>query len=154
MLFLLFQIGDDRYALEARQAVEVLPFLSLKKIPHSPRGITGIFNYRGQPVPAVDLSDLTFGRPSSGKLSTRIILVEYVDNSGQPRLLGLVAEHATGMMRREEHDFVDAGVRSQNAPYLGPVLMDEKGAIQLLRAQHLLEENMRNLIFASEPRQQ
>lgn len=169
MLFLLFQIGNDRYALEARQALEVLPLLSLKKIPQSPRGVAGIFNYRGRPVPAIDLSDLTFGRPARERLSTRIILIQHTDSSGQPRLLGLIAEHATEMMRREQREFVDLpcgigggelaaglggvipqgeGVRSGTAPYLGPVLMDEKGVIQLLHAQHLLAENELGLLLA------
>lgn len=151
MLFLLFQIGDDRYALEARQAVEVLPFLSLKTIPQSPRGVAGIFNYRGRPVPAVDLSAMTFGRPSRERLSTRIIVIRYSDNSGQSRLLGLIAEQATGMLRRDEREFVDPGVHSRTAPYLGPVIMDDKGVIQLLRAQHLLTENVRELLFAQQP---
>jgi chemotaxis-related protein WspB len=150
MLFLLFQIGNDRYALEARQAVEVLPLVSLKKIPQSPRGVAGIFNYRGRPVPAIDLSDLTFGSPARERLSTRIILIQHTDASGQPHLLGLIAEHATEMMRREQREFVDAGVRSGTAPYLGPVLMDEKGVIQLLHAQHLLAEKVRDLLLAPE----
>jgi chemotaxis-related protein WspB len=153
MLFLLFQIGNDRYALEARQAVEVLPFVALKKIPQAPRGVAGIFNYRGRPVPALDLTELTFGRPSRQRLSTRIILVQYEhsDRPGKPRLLGLIAEQATSMMRREERDFVDPGVRSNAAPYLGPVIMDDKGVIQLLRAQHLLAESVRDLLFSGEP---
>jgi chemotaxis-related protein WspB len=149
MLFLLFQIGDDRYALEARQAVEVLPFLALKKIPQAPRGVAGIFNYRGRPIPAIDLSELTSGQSSRERLSTRIILVEYADSTGHTHLLGLIAEHATNMMRREERDFVNPGVSSRTAPYLGPVLMDENGVIQLLRAQHLLTENLRDLLFSS-----
>jgi chemotaxis-related protein WspB len=150
MLFLLFQIGNDRYALEARQAIEVLPFLSLKKIPQSPAGVAGIFNYRGQPVPAVDLSELTLGRPSHERLSTRIILVQYSDSLGRQRLLGLIAEQATGMMRREEREFVESGVRPLGARYLGPVLMDNNGVIQLLQAQHLLGENIQQLLFAEE----
>lgn len=151
MLYLLFQIGGDRYALEARQAVEVLPYLTLKTIPQSPRGVAGIFNYRGRPVPAVDLSELTLGRPSRERLSTRIIVIQYLDRSRQPHLLGLIAEQATGMIRREEREFVDAGVRTRSAPYLGPVLMDDKGVIQLLCVQHLLADSVRELLFAGEP---
>jgi len=147
MLFLLFQIGNDRYALEARHAVEVIPLLALKKIPHAPRGVVGIFNYRGQPVPAVDLCELTFGRTARERLSTRIIVINYTDPAGNSRRLGLIAEHATEMMRRHENDFVDSGVKVGAAPYLGPIIMDDKGVIQLLRAQHLLSENVRDLLF-------
>ena len=150
MLYLLFQIGGDRYAIEARQSVEVLPYLALKTIPQSPRGVAGIFNYRGRPFPAVDLSELTLGQPARERLSTRIIVIQYADVTGQTHLLGLIAEQATGMMHREEREFVDARVRSRTAPYLGPVIMDDKGVIQLLRAQHLLAENVRELLFAEE----
>lgn len=151
MLYLLFQIGNDRYALEAGRAVEVIPFLALKQIPQAPRGVAGIFNYHGQPVPALDLCALTSGRPAREQLSTRIILVKYSDPTDRPGssgLLGLVAEHATEMMRRDERDFMDAGVKVGAAPYLGPVIMDDQGVIQLLHAQHLLAEGVRELLLA------
>ena len=150
MLFLLFQIGNDRYALEAKHAIEVIPLLALKKIPHAPRGVAGIINYRGQPVPALDLSELTFGRPALERLSTRIIIVHYADAAGRDQHLGLIAEHATEMMRRSEHDFVASGLNVEAAPYLGPIVMDDKGVIQLLRAQYLLNDKVRELLFASE----
>jgi chemotaxis-related protein WspB len=137
MLFLLFQIGPDRYALEASRAVEVVPLLALKKIPQAPRGVAGLFNYRGQPVPAIDLCELTLGRPARERLSTRIIIVLQPDAAGQPRPLGLIAEHATEMMRRDERDLVDAGVKPGGAPYLGPVVMDDQGIIQLLHPDRL-----------------
>ena len=152
MLFLLFQIGPDRYALEARHAVEVIPFLALKKIPRAPRGMAGIFNYRGRPVPAVDLCALTFGRPARELLSTRIIVINFTSPAGLPQWLGLIAEHATGMMRREARDFVNAGVKVGDAPYLGPVVLDEKGVIQLLHAEHLLTETMHELLYSELPR--
>src|SRR5688572_13503466 len=75
MLYVLFQLGNDRYALEAQRIVEVVPLLALKKIPLAPTGLAGIFNYRGQPVPALDLCELTFGRPVQERLSTRIIII-------------------------------------------------------------------------------
>lgn len=148
MLYLLFQIGNDRYALEARQTVEVIPLVELKRIPQPPRGMAGILNYRGTPIPALDLCELTFGRPAPERLSTRIIVINYSDATGRSRHLGLVAEHATEMMRCEERDFVDSGVNAGDAPYLGPVLMDEKGIIQLLHASRLagLAENVRELL--------
>lgn len=151
MLCLLFQIGKDRYALEAKYAVEVLPYLALRQIPRAPRGVAGIFNYRGRPVPAVDLSELTLGQPARERLSTRIILVNYPDAQGRFQLLGLIAEHATEMLRRDERDFVDSGVHSNAAPYLGPVVMDDKGVIQLLRVQHLLGGNLRELLHLQVP---
>ena len=146
MLFLLFQLGDDRYALDASRVVEVLPLLNLKKIPQAPRGVAGIFIYHGKPVPAVDLSELTLGRPAGEKLSTRIILMNYSSDDGKNHLLGLIAEHATEMIRRNQNDFTDAGVKLRAAPYLGPVLADEKGVVQLIHEQKLLSGNIREFV--------
>src|SRR5712691_98717 len=111
MLFLLFQLGNDRYALEASRVVEVVPLLALKVFPQAPKGVAGIFNYRGQPVPAVDLCALTLGEPAKERLSTRIIIVKLPDGARPGRLVGLIAEHATEMLRKEPTDFVESGVQ-------------------------------------------
>ncbi len=148
MLFVLFQLGKDRYALEASRVVEVVPLLALKELPQAPNGVAGIFNYRGRPVPAVDLCALTLGQPARERFSTRIIIVNCPDSSGTNHLLGLIAEHATEMLRREASDFVNSGVKIGQAPYLGPILMDEQSPVQWIYEQRLLSEPVRNALFS------
>src|SRR5438552_2197518 len=104
MLFLLFQLGKDRYALDIRQVAEVLPLVEVKQIPHTLPAVVGAFNYRGTSIPLIDLNELALGRPALKRLSTRIILVHYPDPKGTSHLLGLIAEKATGTMRREPAD--------------------------------------------------
>jgi chemotaxis-related protein WspB len=151
MLYVLFQIGNDRYALEASRVVEVVPFLTLKRLPQAPQGVAGMFVYRGQPVPAVDLCALMFGRAAPERLSTRIIVINYGEAGGAGQLLGLIAERATETMRRDAREFKDVGVSLPATPYLGPVLMDEKGVIQLVHTESLLTGNIRELLFAAIP---
>lgn len=137
MLLLTFRIGNDLFALEARRAVEVLPLVALKRVPEAPRGVAGIFNYRGEPVLAVDLCELMLGRPARHSLSTRIIVVNLgATDSGPRRLLGLVAERATEILRFEARESAPPAP-AEGAPYLGPILMDARGMIQLLRPEHL-----------------
>jgi len=152
MLFLLFQLGNDRYALDANRIVEVVPLLALKRLPQAPKGVAGIFNYRGRSVPAVDLSELTLGTPAAERLSTRIVIVRYPDVSGQERLVGLIAERATETLRTDARNFVDPGVKIGAAPYLGPVLMDANGPIQWLYENRLLSEPVRDLLFTEHAR--
>jgi chemotaxis-related protein WspB len=147
MLFLIFQLGQDRYALEAGHVVEVLPLVEMKRIPGAPRGVAGIFNYRGRPVPAVDLTELTLGQPAGERLSTRIIIINYPDDTGKFQPLGLIAEHATEIIRRDKKDFVDTGLNLGTPAYLGPVLMDGRGAIHWVREQRLLPQNVRDILF-------
>ncbi len=148
MLFLLFQLGKDRYALEASRVVEVVPLLNLKQLPQAPQGVAGLFNYRGRPVPAVDLSALTLGQPAAERLSTRIIIVNYPDTRGSNHLLGLIAEHATEMLRKDPQDFADPGVKLGHAPYLGPILMDDQSPIQWIYEHRLLPEPVREVLFS------
>lgn len=148
MLFLLFKLGNDRYALEAGRVIEVLPLLELKKIPGAPRGVAGIFNYRGRPVAAVDMSELTLGQPAPERLSTRIIVISHPDDSGKSQPLGLIAEHATEIIRRDRKEFVEPGMPAGAPPFLGPILMDEQGAIQWVLEQRLLPESIRNILFS------
>jgi chemotaxis-related protein WspB len=91
MLFLLFQLGDDRYALDTGRVAEVLPLVAITPIPKAPTGVAGLFNYHGAPVPAIDLSQLTMGRPARNRMNTRIVLVHYPDGRGKTHLLGLIA---------------------------------------------------------------
>lgn len=146
MLFVLFHLGKERYALEANRVVEVVPLLELKHFPQSPPGVAGMFIYRGRPVPALDLCALTLGRPATEHLSTRIIIVNHSDAHGQEQLVGLIAERATETIRREPKDFAEPSVQLSAAPFLGPVLTDEKGVIQLISTQKLLQEHLRGLL--------
>lgn len=148
MLFLVFQIGNDRYALPAKSVVEVVPLLNLKHLPHAPRSITGVFNYRGVPVPAIDLSDLTLGRAAVERMSTRIIVVNCPNAKGQARLLGLIAERATGILRTRAEEFDNPGSSIRGGAYLGPMLMDQDGTIQLIYEQQLLTEPVRERLFS------
>ncbi len=148
MLFILFQLGQDRYALQANHVVEVVPMVALKRLPQAPAGVAGVFNYRGNLVPAVDLSELTLGQPAANRLSTRIVVVNYAASDGRKHLLGLIAEQATETLRTEARNFVAHGLKLRAAPYLGPVLLDPKGPIQWLDERSLLSGPVSKFLFS------
>ncbi len=147
MLFLLFRLGRERYALEAGQVAAVLPLLDIMEIPQAPPAVAGIGNYRGTPVPVIDLSELMLGRPAQSRLSTRIVLVHYADERGERRLLGLLAEKVTQTLRCEAADFRPSGLTLDAAPYLGPVTAGPYGLIQRIEVRQLLPASVRDLLF-------
>lgn len=147
MLFVLFQLGKDRYALEASRVVEVLPRVDLKDLPCAPRGVVGLLNYRGNPVPVIDLSQMATGCPASDRLSTRVILVEWLGHGGTVHRLGLIAERATETMKLEESDFVSPGVSVPEAPYLGTVSTSENGILQRVIIERLLSPAVAECLF-------
>lgn len=147
MLFLLIQLGNDRYALESGQIVEVLPLLTIKKLPQSPTGVAGVMNYRGVPVPVLDLSELAMSRPSRLQLSTRIIVVEMKGGQSETRLLGLITERATETWRKDPAEFVSSGITNDATPYLGPVFVDSRGIVQWIEPATLLPASLYELLF-------
>lgn len=147
MLFLLFHLDRDRYAIDVRQVAEVLPMLAVKRLPQAPPAVRGTFSYHGASVPLIDLCQLALDRPAHTRLSTRIILLHYPDASGQSRLLGLLAEHVTETINLAPSLFQESGVRLEHAPYLGPVASDARGLLQWIEIDKLLPAEVRDLLF-------
>lgn len=145
-LFLVFYIGDERFALPATDVVEVLPRLPLKPVAHTPIWVAGVFSHRGQMVPVIDISAMTFGQASVARTSTRLVLVNY-----RGHVLGLMLEQASDTVRCDPAEFQPYGVDNHDAPYLGPVRKDHLGLLQWLSVDDLLSPAESALLFANGP---
>ena len=141
-LFLVFYIGDERYALAATDVVEVLPRLPLKPIAQAPVWVAGVFAHRAQMVPVIDISAMTFGQAVVARTSTRLVLVNY-----RGQLLGMLLEQASDTLRCDPADFQPYGLDNRDAPYLGPVRKDEQGLLQWISVDDLLSPAVSALLF-------
>ncbi|SFG78076.1 chemotaxis protein CheW [Pseudomonas sp. NFACC45] len=151
-LFLVFCIGNERYALQAIDVVEVLPRLPLKPIARAPSWVAGVFAWRGAVVPVIDLCRLTFGQSAQARTSTRLVLVYYRPDAQQAgQVLGLILEQATDTLRCDPADFRPYGLDNPQAPYLGPVREDAQGLLQWVRVNDLLDESVRAVLFPTPP---
>ncbi|SEM33648.1 chemotaxis-related protein WspB [Pseudomonas sp. ok272] len=152
-LFLVFRIGEERYALQAIEVAEVLPCLPLKPIAHAPHWVAGVFAYRGAVVPVIDVAALTFGQPAQARTSTRLVLVNYQPEGAEvAQRLGLILEQATDTLRCHPADFKPYGLDNRQAPYLGPVREDAQGLLQWVRVADLLDASVRALLFPTPAR--
>ncbi|HGY9626208.1 chemotaxis protein CheW [Pseudomonas juntendi] len=148
-LYLQFRIGDQRFALDVHEVIEVLPRRTLKPIAQAPAWVAGILAHRGALVPVVDLSALSFGRPAPMRTSTRLVLVHYRGD----QQLGLVLEQATDTLRCRPDEFQPYGLDNTDAPYLGPVRQDAGGLLQRIEVDDLLPDDVRRLLFPELPGQ-
>jgi chemotaxis-related protein WspB len=56
MLMLIFQVGDERYAIETSQIVEIVPMVMLQKATSAlPDYVAGAFNYQGKVIPVISI---------------------------------------------------------------------------------------------------
>jgi chemotaxis-related protein WspB len=146
VLFLLFTLGEQRFALPAREVVEVLPLVALKAIPQAPSWVGGVFAYRGQVVPVIDLCQMALGSPAIRRTSTRLVLVNYPPG----QCLGLVLEHASETLRCEPDEFKPYGLSNPRTPYLGPIRQDPRGLLQWITVGELLDEQARSLLYCAD----
>ncbi|MBW4635301.1 MAG: chemotaxis protein CheW [Iphinoe sp. HA4291-MV1] len=159
MLMLLFYIKNDRYALESRRVVEVVPKVALKTLHHAPDSIAGLLNYRNRLVPVIDLCRLIQGTPCRPLFSSRIILVNYQSRNddsptgssytSQPTsyILGLMAERVTDTFRKQETQHFVPGMKVDTTPYLGEMITDAQGMIQCLQLDEILPERERSFLL-------
>lgn len=150
MLMLLFNLSNSRYAIAARTVVEIAPLVRLEAIARAPDYIAGLFNYRGQHVPVVDLCRLIAGRGCEDSFTSRVMLVEFPLPDKRVRLLGLLAERVTETVNIDADTFSDTGVSLEDAPYLGEAAITDHGLIQKVCIEDLLSDNVRTLLFPQE----
>ncbi|MBP7341864.1 MAG: chemotaxis protein CheW [Smithellaceae bacterium] len=150
MLILQFQAGRERYGLDIEQILEISSLVSLRPIPHAPPEVAGTFNYRGTLTPVVDLTALLTGVASRPRMSTRIILVAFQGEDGRSHILGLVAEEVTEMISCRRESLQQPVVSVGGASYLGDMVFDERGSIQLLDLERLLTRDLLFTLFPPE----
>lgn len=100
MLLLSFHIGTEQYAVAAKQIIEILPLTHLQALPMTPDFVGGLLDFRGRPVPVIDLCQLIVKRPCNKVLSSRIVLVNYNASNSSKHPLGLIAEKVTRSVTR------------------------------------------------------
>jgi chemotaxis-related protein WspB len=147
-LFLRFTLGTDLYVMDAQDIDQVLALKRLKQIPNAAHWVAGIMQYRGEPVPVIDMAALATGASARLLTSTRIVLVHYRHApQAAARALGLILENATETVHYDMADFVPCGLDNRDAPYLGPVRAGTGGLEQWVRVHDLLPASVRVQLF-------
>jgi chemotaxis-related protein WspB len=151
MLFLNFHVGEERYAMEVNRVIEITPVARLRRLPLAEAYIAGIFNYRGTPVPVIDLRQLFEARACNRHMSTRIMVVRYSGHGGEPNTLGLIAERVTETVSLRPEDFCHAGVTIERAPFLLGIANDQRGLVQRIDCDRLLPDAVARQLFDQQP---
>ncbi len=146
MLLLLFETSDGRYALDSQKIVEIIPCLMPKKIPGAPDYVAGIINYRGEPVPLFDLCILSGGTACKNFYSTRIILVHYPLEQGD-RVIGLIAEQTTDVVRCDESDIRSSGILLGKNSSSSVVKSDQDELVQLYNVEQMIPASIVQGLF-------
>ncbi|MCL7489239.1 MAG: chemotaxis protein CheW [Desulfobulbaceae bacterium] len=146
MLLLLFETSEGRYALDSKYIVEIIPLLNTKKIPTAPAFVTGMINYHGVPVPVFDFSAIEGDEASRQFYSTRIILVRYPLDE-EEKLVGLIAERATDVIRCAEADVRSSGILLEKNPLFETDDSGQEEIVQLFDIRRMIPEDVVRELF-------
>lgn len=142
-----FTIDKDRYLLEAKDIIEIVPFADLKRIQKAPPYVAGLLNYRGETVPVIDVCYLMNDKPCEQKLSSRIALVNYANDKGNSARIGLLMERLTEIVQFNESDFSDSGVNLKEHSYLDKVVIENNSIVQLVDIRKIIPEEAYEILF-------
>jgi chemotaxis-related protein WspB len=139
MLVLTFQTGRDRLALDVRRVREVVPRVPLRPVAGAPAWVAGVFIYRAQVVPVIDLHRLIGAGECPTQLSTRIVLVPY-PSDGRERLVGLLASQVSEIREMQPPSQAPTRLSAPDQPDLGPVVADGREIVHVVELDRLLPE--------------
>jgi chemotaxis-related protein WspB len=143
MLYLQFCIEEDRYIISASRILSIIPLVTIHKMIGVPDYMAGFINHKGQTIPIVDLRKLLAGTKSKTRLSTRIVLVDFLQEGKQHKTLGLIAEKATEVVKLSEEDFSPKAIHSDSASYLDSIANDSDGMLQKINIDELINLKVR-----------
>jgi chemotaxis-related protein WspB len=158
MLLLTLQADESLYAVDVARVVEVVPRVNLRRLPHAPVFLAGVFDYRGIIVPVLDLGTLLGSEPCQSLLSTRIVLVDCRRTDEQssigprPWLLGIIAERVSDVVSVKPEEVISAAMQLPTAPYLGSIVELGHEMAQLIVIDRVLDEPLRAAFFGDEER--
>ena len=150
MLLLLFEINNGRYALDAKQIIEIVPLVKLKAIPTTPDYVAGLMNYRGEGIPVIDLNQLVESVSYEDLLSTRMIVVKYPVKDKGDRHLALIANNVTETISTKLTKPPPSGVLMDKSLYGGEITPDTNDMIQWFDIKKILPEKEITLLFDEE----
>lgn len=147
MIYLRFKIAGQLYALSSDSIVEVIPFLPINGMAHSPHAVAGTLNYRANLIPVIDLTVLFDQQPSARYVSTRIVVVAYQNAQGDILHIGLIAEQATETMRLDDSAFNSPVIHNGHIPYSGAVTLKNGQLLYRLDVHDILSSELQTQVY-------
>ncbi|HEY8343688.1 MAG TPA: chemotaxis protein CheW [Bacillota bacterium] len=88
-----FNVGDEEFGVNVLNVEEIIRYTKPKKIPHVPRFIEGVIDFRGEVIPVLNMRSRFGIAANSSKEFDVIIVVEYSD-----RTLGMIVDGVSDIL--------------------------------------------------------
>jgi len=126
--FLTFKLGDELFAANVSQVIEILEIPKITRVPRSPEFMRGVVNLRGNILPVID-SRVKFGLPPAEDTINTCIVVLNIQLEQQQATIGIVVDAVKEVIvldsasvltvpeigSRYKSDFIDGMAKSDDA---------------------------------------
>ena len=89
--YLTFALGREEYGLEILKVREIIGFMEITAVPHTPGFVRGVINLRGQVISVIDLR-AKFGMPAAERTDETCIIVVEMNHGGRKLSMGVVVD--------------------------------------------------------------
>jgi chemotaxis-related protein WspB len=137
MLFLTFTVGNKDFAINSNEIHEILPLVKIHPLPQPSTKFMGYINYRGSLIPVIDLAVFLGFLPSASKLSTRIVIIDFLREDGDRLLLGVLVENATDLEKFDEEEINVPQIDVYKHPLVKGIIMQNDRTLYLLSFRSL-----------------
>lgn len=141
--FVIFRLGDEKYAVDILNVGGISEFLEVTKVPNAPPFIDGIINLRGDIIPIVNLKK-RFNIPEKKVDSdTRIII-----NNINGKDIGFVVDEASQVINIDEADIEDAPdiIKGADRQYIAGVGKVNNQIVILLNLEKILNDDEKKAV--------
>ncbi|MBR4327434.1 MAG: purine-binding chemotaxis protein CheW [Bacteroidales bacterium] len=105
--YLSFWLNDKLYAFNISDVVEVTDLPKITAIPQSPQYIKGVFNFRGEILPAIDVMDKCHIICNTDEADSAVIVLEINrDDADQHLTAGAIVERVSDVINIKPIDIV------------------------------------------------
>ena len=144
MLVLMCEAAGNRFAVDARQVVEVVARVRLQSVPNGPDWLAGMCVYRGRVTPVIDLSYVVAGEATAARWSNRIIMLR-VGEETSSALCGLIVAKVAVTQAASDPAPAGASAAAGVSPW-GPLRLDADGMYQMLELPRLFSAGRRQAL--------
>jgi purine-binding chemotaxis protein CheW len=109
--YLTFALGAEEYGLEILKVREIIGYMEITAVPHTPSHVRGVINLRGQVISVVDLR-ARFGMQAAPKTEQTCIIVVEIKSDSRRISMGIVVDRVSEVLNIP-------GAKIEDAPSFG-----------------------------------
>jgi purine-binding chemotaxis protein CheW len=99
--YLSFKLGDEYFAVNVNQVIEILEVPAITKIPRAPRYMAGVINLRGNVLPLIDTRIKFSMEPIKMTVNTCVVVIE-INVEGETLQIGTLVDEVLEVLEIEK----------------------------------------------------